>query len=212
MGIASRREREREERRNAIVNAAQKIFLAKGVAGTTMDEIAAAAEVSKGTLYLYFKSKEELYIASSLQTLSRLVERYAAVAEQPGTGLEVLRALGTAYVDFARDNVDQFRLGMSWLVTGVVIDTDTPNYQVYRGLVQQLFRTASGVIERGRQDGSIRPDVDAPMLAMQLWGGTVGVLLVGLSREEVARRLERPFDFDKLVPSFIDLLIQSIKR
>ena len=57
MGVAERRQREKEERRSCIVAAAEAVFLEKGLDVATMDEIAARAEVSKGTLYLYFKEK-----------------------------------------------------------------------------------------------------------------------------------------------------------
>jgi len=61
MGINERREREKEVRRDAILDAAENIFFSKGVDSSSMDEIASRAELSKGTLYLYFKNKDELY-------------------------------------------------------------------------------------------------------------------------------------------------------
>jgi TetR/AcrR family transcriptional regulator len=63
MGITERKEREKEHRKEEIIDAAQKVFFEKGLLLTTMDEIAEIAELSKGTLYLYYKSKENLYLA-----------------------------------------------------------------------------------------------------------------------------------------------------
>ena len=62
MGIAERKQREKEQRRQHILQVAETIFLEKGINSSTMDEIAAVCELSKGTLYLYFKSKEELFL------------------------------------------------------------------------------------------------------------------------------------------------------
>ncbi len=56
MGPQERKQREREARRSAIINTAMKIFLKKGLANTTMEEIAEKAEYSKAVLYLYFKN------------------------------------------------------------------------------------------------------------------------------------------------------------
>ena len=56
-----RREKERESRRSAILKAARKLFFDRGFKNVTVDNIAAKAEVSKGSVYLYFKSKEEIY-------------------------------------------------------------------------------------------------------------------------------------------------------
>ena len=68
MGIAERKEREKQQRREEIVQAAEEVFFSKGFEKSTMDDVAEKAELSKGTLYLYFKSKEELLIGIIEQT------------------------------------------------------------------------------------------------------------------------------------------------
>jgi AcrR family transcriptional regulator len=72
MGIQERKERERERRRQQIIVAAKKVFSEKGFNKATMDDIAREAELSPGTLYLYFKNKEELYASLSLRILQYL--------------------------------------------------------------------------------------------------------------------------------------------
>ena len=72
MGIRERKERERERRRQQIIVAAKKVFTEKGFNKATMDDIASEAELSPGTLYLYFKNKEELYASLSLRILQYL--------------------------------------------------------------------------------------------------------------------------------------------
>jgi AcrR family transcriptional regulator len=72
MGIQVRKERERERRRQQIIVAAKKVFSEKGFNKATMDDIAREAELSPGTLYLYFKNKEELYASLSLRILQYL--------------------------------------------------------------------------------------------------------------------------------------------
>ena len=63
MGIAERKEREKLVRREQILEAAYQLFHESGFSAATMDQIAERAELAKGTLYLYFKSKEEVYYA-----------------------------------------------------------------------------------------------------------------------------------------------------
>lgn len=58
-----RRTRAPEERRAALLDAAEQVFLAKGFGATSIDDIVAAADVAKGTFYLYFESKEVLLVA-----------------------------------------------------------------------------------------------------------------------------------------------------
>ena len=62
MGIQERKEREKGRRRQQIMIAAKRIFSLKGFNKATMEDIANEAELSPGTLYLYFKSKEEMFL------------------------------------------------------------------------------------------------------------------------------------------------------
>lgn len=75
MGIQERKEREKERRRQQIMVAAKRVFSEKGFNKATMEDIAQEAELSPGTLYLYFKNKEELYASLSLRILQYLLIR-----------------------------------------------------------------------------------------------------------------------------------------
>ena len=75
MGIRERKERERERRRQQIIVAAKRVFSDKGFNKSTMEDIAKEAELSPGTLYLYFKNKDELYASLSLRILQYLIIR-----------------------------------------------------------------------------------------------------------------------------------------
>ncbi len=75
MGIQERKERERERRRQQILVAAKNVFSQKGINKSTMEDIARAAELSPGTLYLYFKNKDELYASLCLRILQYLLIR-----------------------------------------------------------------------------------------------------------------------------------------
>ena len=72
MGIQERKQRERERRRQQIIVAAKRVFSEKGYSKSTMEDIAREAELSPGTLYLYFKNKDELYASLSLRILQDL--------------------------------------------------------------------------------------------------------------------------------------------
>lgn len=75
MGIRERKERERERRRQQIIVAAKRVFSDRGFSKATMEDIAREAELSPGTLYLYFKNKDELYASLSLRILQYLIIR-----------------------------------------------------------------------------------------------------------------------------------------
>lgn len=79
MTTKQRKINEKQKRRQDILDAAKEIFFSKGLEAATMDEIAGRADLSKGTLYLYFKSKEELYV-SLVEEGSRLFVEYVTGA------------------------------------------------------------------------------------------------------------------------------------
>ena len=82
MGIHERKQREKEQRREDIIAAARKVFSAKGFNSATMEEISSVAELSPGTLYLYFKNKEELHTSLSINILKHLGGEIKQVVEQ----------------------------------------------------------------------------------------------------------------------------------
>ncbi len=85
MGIRERKERERERRRQQIMVAAKRVFTDKGFGKATMEDIAKEAELSPGTIYLYFKNKDELYASLSLRILQYLMIRLEHVNAEPLT-------------------------------------------------------------------------------------------------------------------------------
>lgn len=227
MGVAERRQREKVQRRIAILRAAEEVFVKRGVAETTMDDIARAAEVSKGTLYLYFKSKDDLYLTIATDAVVELIELMRSVSSADTGFLQAERLL-KSYASFAVAHRSRFRLGISWLFSGYTVPEQSEGFEQYRQTIGELFAYVAEVVERGKLDGSIRPDVDTTQLIFQLWAGTVGVLTVHMSSSEVARRFPRELfglsddsggaiplhppalQFEGLVMSFIDSILRCI--
>ena len=88
MGIQERKQRERERRRQQIIVAAKRVFSARGFSKTTMEDIAREAELSPGTLYLYFKNKDELYASLSLRILQYMNIRLEDVKKEKDSNPE----------------------------------------------------------------------------------------------------------------------------
>ena len=82
MGIQERKKRERERRRQQIIVAAKRVFSERGFSRATMADIAREAELSPGTLYLYFKNKDELYASLSLRILQYMNIRLEDVKKE----------------------------------------------------------------------------------------------------------------------------------
>lgn len=210
MGVAERRKREKRERRASIVEAAEAVFLRKGLTLATMDEIAAEAEVSKGTLYLYFDSKDELYLALAVRSLGELLERFSEMPQQ-GSGLERLERLLRTYVQYAIEHSESFRVAMNWITSEHSIAPGGPSFQVYQRHIAEVFATAANTIDLGKRDGSIRADLDTAAVAIQLWSAMVGMLLLRMNAGEISRRSGMVMDFEAMMPSYLDLLLRGVR-
>jgi len=174
MGIRERKEREREQRRNDIIHAAEGLFFARGINNATMEEVAGAAELSKGTLYLYFKSKEDLHYAICLRGMAIMAAELQKAFDEELTGAENAFATAKAYLDFVDRFPDYFNAIMSFESSGLEnVDTDSRDYILRQDSPLMVFVK---VIEQGGRDGSIRQDIPARELALLLWSQVNGVL------------------------------------
>jgi AcrR family transcriptional regulator len=100
MGIQERKEREKERRRQQIIVAAKRVFSKKGFNKATMEDIANESELSPGTLYLYFKNKEELYASLSLRILYfQNIRVEQVIAEADADPISKLKQLMDAMFD-----------------------------------------------------------------------------------------------------------------
>ena len=102
--LKSRREREKQARYDAILNAAELVFSEKGYERTSMDDIARTASLSRALLYVYFKDKAAIQRGIMLRAGQSLVTRFENALGSAETGLAQIRAMGEAYYRFYLKN------------------------------------------------------------------------------------------------------------
>lgn len=212
MATSQRREREREARRQEIIEAAEEVMRERGFWCTTMEEVAARAELSKGTLYLYFETKDALCAAIAEQSIGEVGERIDREIESARSGRERLERMLLTYAEFMNTRPHLFRMAVSWLIAGIQCDSDAPALANYRERVGQVTQRMLDAIECGKKDGSIRSEVDSPTLAASLWGGFLGAMLLRQSREELARRLPFPLpvDMERVVGTYVETMLRGM--
>ncbi|MBN2520147.1 MAG: TetR/AcrR family transcriptional regulator [Bacteroidales bacterium] len=172
MGIHERKEREKLQRRNEIIDAAEKVFFTKGIENATMDEVAEEAELSKGTLYLYFNNKEDLHFAICMRGLVMLKEKFEQAISKNNTVLHNLVQIGLTFVKFSKEHSDYFKV-MSHF-EGKNPDEREHRYQHTEK--DNVMDVMVKLIEQGKKDGSIRNDINPNIIAHILWAQTTGVL------------------------------------
>jgi len=104
VGVQERKEREREQRRRDILDAARAVFVEHGLAHASMDRIADHAELAKGTLYLYFRNRDELLMALIADDMEQLIAKLESVSSgRLRSDRKLLKAVETFY-EFAVEN------------------------------------------------------------------------------------------------------------
>jgi len=109
MGITERKEREREDLRKSILQAAMEVFLQKGYANTSIRNIAEKIEYSPTTIYLYYKDKDSIFDAIHQEGFDMLNSRMD-VLRHVSDPFERLIAMGRIYMEFALEHADLYNL------------------------------------------------------------------------------------------------------
>jgi TetR/AcrR family transcriptional regulator len=216
MGIAERRGREKEKRRRDILDAAEKLFFSKGFDAVTMDDVAGAAELSKGTLYLYFKNKIDIYFAISCRGLEILIGLFSQVLHGTEPGLLKVKGIGEAYCHFFKHYPNYFNALVFWDAHMIEANLDCPMADVCSELGNRALGLVAQAIAAGVNDGSIRPDLDPARAAIILWSQSTGVLQFLASKGEhfLENHLsEFPFkDLDEVVKYSHEMMAYSLRN
>ena len=160
------REKKRAATREAIVAAAGQLFSVKDYDAVTVDEIAAAAEVAKGTVYNYFPSKEHLAAALANAVFQEGLPLVEDLLAEGATAIDVLKGLFTAGAAWAEGNPRLAHVTLSHVLRQVFADPAVlPGHvEGYNSLYSLVLR----MVETAQTAGQLRSDVAAPELAQTL--------------------------------------------
>lgn len=178
MGITERKEREKELRRSNIVDAAESVFFSKGYWTATIDDVAVAAELSKGTIYLYFKTKEELYWAITLRGLKILTEMFQKAGQEGRNGLEKVFLMGQSFFRFAKEYPDYFNALGYYEIKEVDFGESGSVVSLCDHEGMECLTLLIAALEEGIRDGSVNPEIRPNNAAIILWGQAAGVIQV----------------------------------
>ena len=195
-------QRRKEDRPQEITEAAFEAFAEKGYAATRVEEVAKRAGVSKGLMYLYFKTKEELFKAVVKSVVIRRVDQLIVNVETTELSSE----------DFIRGPLLSFLQQVPGSPVAIVIrlllsegqrHPDLVNYY-YDNVVAKGLAAITGFVERGVERGEFKQSAVtelphlflAPVMLSIIWG----IIFK-----------DRPLDTDKLIATQIDMLLTQIK-
>ncbi len=209
MGIVERKLREKNRRIEEIISAARTIFMDKGYNDTTMLDIAEESELSRRTLYLYFKSKEEISFALMYEAFQKLYKRLLASCEGGGSALEKISRLKQAYLDFYKQDFDNFYFTTYFNVKLNLRNIEQKDVKRCFDVIEQILALFATILKEGTHDGSFRSLKNYKLTAFVLGE------LIQSSMQQVASQhqlLEQASGFsqEEILSELFDLAIHSI--
>lgn len=179
MGINERREKEKEIRRNDIIDAAERTFFTKGYDQATMDDVAKEAEFSKRTVYVYFNSKEQIYFEIMIRGYKLLIAMLKddLQKENDGNALEEIRQIASTLYRFSKDYPEYFKAIMEYENGELDFQKGVPDQsrEECYALGEEILGYLTGALAKGMKEGSIRGDLDVVKTALVLWACIIGV-------------------------------------
>ncbi len=206
MGIRERKEREKGARREEIINAAERVFFARGLTAATMDEIAEAAELSKGTLYLYYKSKEDLYLTVALRGTEFMYALFEDALAAGSNPIRQLYGLGEAYYAYFKKYRNYYRMYYYFENPRIHSQVSTEVMEQCRLTEKKVWDLVVGVIQRAIDEGLFRKDIVPIELGVMLWSNSNGLMRL-IDRNEKEWEEERGLDLEGLIRKSNGLLV-----
>jgi AcrR family transcriptional regulator len=192
----SRRDRESGAKRREILDAAARVFARDGFHPTTMAQVAAEAEVAVGTLYLYFKTKENLYFSLVEEKVAELLFHLRAASLRCPTAREKLRSVVVAELQFFARNREFFRIHFFTRSGLASLSKDESGARVDRQHSAYL-EIISAIIKQGIDDGDLRaaPCADLAQAFVGMLHSVVGKWVVGDDQESLTAKADWLLDF-----------------
>jgi AcrR family transcriptional regulator len=179
MGIQERKLLEKVQRRKSILKAARKVFKKVGFENTSMELIAEEAQLSKGTLYLYFKSKDDLFINSLLEDQLISLDKLFQQSELKQTSvIDIILAYTDSYYDFTEKFPDFFNLlvGINSSESLNLENLSAETKAKIQDLEKKIFLERVKVFERGIKEGIFEEKFSSCYAVTQLWVSITGAI------------------------------------
>jgi AcrR family transcriptional regulator len=210
----SRKQRETDLRKQNILEAAEKLFLANGYENTTMDQIATESEFSKGSLYNYFKSKDDLYLAIGTKAYEIIIDYTKYFVESKDPGIDQLKAVGYAYYEFTKNYPDYAHIfhDISIKLPHVAQkskDKLTTNEKDYLNRSEAYGEQFRDVITKAIKTRSIRSDKDPFMIGFTLLMMTSGIMKELEQHQNTLETME--FDGDDIIDFVFEMIAEGLK-
>ncbi|OQY10586.1 MAG: hypothetical protein B6I29_01120 [Marinitoga sp. 4572_148] len=200
------------KKKKLIMESAKRIFYEKGYENTSMNEIARNLNMAKGTLYLYFSGKKDLFFSlvyEGLEILENMIKNNIKSAKK---GLDKILNMGRAYIHFYREYPEYYSFIIKYESEKADLDTDEPLVINAYEKSEEIFDILKILFLKGIDDGSIREDIDVNKLSMLVWLQTIGVVQQFELRKKLYENWNEKFPASSILDFYIEFMEKSLKK
>ena len=184
MGIKERREREKLETREKILDAARQLFIAEGYDGVSMRRIADKIEYSPTAIYVHFADKDQLFREICHEDFRRLAQSFAGIAKVADP-IERIRKTGQAYIEFGMKNPNHYRT-MFMTPHPPILDSEIA-LEGKGNPEEDAYEFLRATVAEAMKAGAFRDELKDPdLVAQTMWAGVHGVISLQIAKCEDA--------------------------
>lgn len=186
--MGRRKKEPRSVHRENIVSAASALFMERGIAATSMDDIAKAAGYSKATLYVYFENKEEIVGILVLNSMKKLYDYISSALIQHETTKARYDFICRGLVQYQ----EEFPFYFKMVLDKINIDFESQNYLLEERETYQIGEEINEKIKTfllsGMEKGDLRNDLDIMPAIFNFWGMLSGIIQLAANKEEYIKK------------------------
>jgi len=208
VGLHERRIKEKDNRKKLILKSARTLFFKKGFNKVTVDEIAKISELGKGSIYLYFNSKEEIYAQILLNDIDNFYQIASVLFEKKGSALELLEEFSTIYVDFFLNEGELFRILMTFMLHP---DRMNLSQELNARILEANARSIDiigKILEKGVESGEFSPQINIRQNQNAIWGLLNGVVSLFIFFGSKERRKDK---INATIKSALEVFVKGLK-
>lgn len=206
MGLKERRQREKEQRREQILDSARELILKHGIHEVSVQQIAKLAELSVGTIYLYFKSKEELFATLQEEILDFLYNNIRETLSGIQDPAERVRRIAMEYKRFSEEQKQYFDV-INYFISPLDIFFPTNLKKEVDKHGNMILNVVVESIQMGVDQG-IFDKVKPKRCALMLWGTVHGLIQFRKLKETILKEVS----FDELYRYSVEFFINGLYR
>ena len=186
--MGRRKKEPRSVHRENIVSAASVLFMERGIAATSMDDIAKAAGYSKATLYVYFENKEEIVGILVLNSMKKLYDYISSALIQHETTKERYDFICRGLVQYQEEFPFYFRM----VLDKINIDFESQDYlpeekETYH-IGEEINEKLKNFLLSGMEKGDLRGDLEIMPAIFNFWGMLSGIIQLAANKEEYIKK------------------------